>query len=229
MAAINEKYYWPGMKMEVRSYIFQCPTCQAHQRYHNHQTMSFMPEAKYPFQIAGIDMCGPFVPSAKTQARYLITIIDHYSGSAMVATLLHQVFTLYVFTVVCVSDDEPQHHRCSVSVEHDARVTNTMGKVTEDVIAPAFLQEVLNSVRNHRQLPLYWYYQALHVDYIFEYDDQLICKVHIPILDDEDEQLETDSKDTTPTASCSRYLFKTLALCTSRSLVIVPKQVTQKD
>ncbi|ELU15399.1 hypothetical protein CAPTEDRAFT_203340 [Capitella teleta] len=110
----------------------------------------------------------------------------NYNTSAMVATLLHQVFTLYVFTVVCVSDDDVIKC-CSVSVErlHDARVTNTMGRVTEDVIAPAFLQEVLNSVRNHRQLPLYWYYQALHVDYIFEYDDQLICKVHIPILDDE--------------------------------------------
>ncbi|ELU15496.1 hypothetical protein CAPTEDRAFT_205635 [Capitella teleta] len=46
-------------------------------------------------------------------------------------------------------------------------------------------REVLNSVRNHKQLPLYWYYQALHVDYILKYDDQLMCKVHIPILDDE--------------------------------------------
>jgi hypothetical protein len=87
--------------------------------------------------------------------------------------------------VLSLIESQLYYYFNSVERLHDARVTSTMGKVTEDVIAPAFLQEVLNSVRNHKQLPLYWYYQALHVDYIFEYDDQLICKVHIPILDDE--------------------------------------------
>ena len=68
---------------------------------------------------------------------------------------------------------------------HDARVTSFMGKVTEDVLPPQVLENVLHSAKAHKILPLYWYYQALKVDYVFEHDNMLICKIHLPILNDE--------------------------------------------
>ena len=80
MAKINERYYSPGMKKEVRQYIDLCPHCQGHNSYTNNQPMLNIPEANYPFQIVGMHMCGPFAPSSKSNARYLFTMIDHYSG-----------------------------------------------------------------------------------------------------------------------------------------------------
>ena len=82
MAAINDRYYWFGMRREVREELSRCSTCHLHARHNAPQPMSQMPEAYYPFQIVGIDMVGPFPPSAKNHNRYIITCIDHFSGYA---------------------------------------------------------------------------------------------------------------------------------------------------
>ena len=80
MAAINGRYYWFGMKREVREQLARCATCQVHARPTTREPMSLMPTPSYPFQMVGIDMVGPFIPSAKSHSRFIITCIDHYSG-----------------------------------------------------------------------------------------------------------------------------------------------------
>ena len=80
LCQVRADYVWPGMRKDIDEFIKMCATCEVHKKVQYPQPMHIMPDASYPFQIIGIDLVGPFVPSAKSNAKYLLTVIDHCTG-----------------------------------------------------------------------------------------------------------------------------------------------------
>ena len=59
-----EAYVCSGMRKTVRARITSCPKCRVHSRKTDAVEMGNMDYANYPGQIIGMDLQGPFVPSA---------------------------------------------------------------------------------------------------------------------------------------------------------------------
>ena len=80
LCRVREAYVWLGMRRDIQTCVDPCTHCQVQSNHNNPQPMQMMPEAAYPFQIVHIDLVGPFVPSRRSNAKYLLTAIDHCSG-----------------------------------------------------------------------------------------------------------------------------------------------------
>ena len=76
---IRARYYWPNMYKEVRQYVARCDICNARKKKNTHNPIMSMPIPNYPFEIIGIDTCGPFNETEDGNI-YVLTIIDHFSG-----------------------------------------------------------------------------------------------------------------------------------------------------
>ena len=67
------------MYRDVHDYVKQCDVCNQRKNRLNRAPIQSMPVADYPFQIIGIDTCGPYNESISGH-KYILTIIDHFSG-----------------------------------------------------------------------------------------------------------------------------------------------------
>jgi hypothetical protein len=78
-ALIKPNYFWPIMDRDVETYVMQCESC-AKFKAGRHPTapLGELPETTSPFEMASIDICGPY-PETKRGNRYLLTFIDHFS------------------------------------------------------------------------------------------------------------------------------------------------------
>ena len=76
---IRRRYFWHGMYRDVHKYVSQCDLCNQRKKRLNRVPIQSMPIAQFPFQIIGIDLCGPFNESNQGN-KYILTIIDHLSG-----------------------------------------------------------------------------------------------------------------------------------------------------
>ena len=77
---VQEHYVWPGMKKDIQKWLDKCGLCQVHQKRPERVAMGEMPLALCPGQYIGVDLIGPLIPSIHSDARYIMTCIDHYSG-----------------------------------------------------------------------------------------------------------------------------------------------------
>ena len=82
LSRIHEAYVWPGMRKDTKQFINQCPVCAIHKRKPVRNVMGEMPIANYPMQIVSMDLIGPLTPSEKSNAKYVLNIIDHCTGWA---------------------------------------------------------------------------------------------------------------------------------------------------
>ena len=76
---IRFSYFWYNMYRDVVEHIQKCEPCVMRKSHKKATPMQDMPIPNYPFEIVGIDTCGPYSLTSG-ENRYLVTIIDHFSG-----------------------------------------------------------------------------------------------------------------------------------------------------
>ena len=81
MERLQEHCKWPGQRKDVWNVLHKCARCQVHSGQRKRPPPTYMPVARYPCQIVGMDLTGPFVPSEEGN-QYVLTIIDHCTGWA---------------------------------------------------------------------------------------------------------------------------------------------------
>ncbi|CAF4407465.1 unnamed protein product, partial [Didymodactylos carnosus] len=84
------KYWWPNMQQTIHDYINSCPNCNQHNysRKKKPGHLYPIPPQQGPFQMIGIDYCGPLMltPSGN---RYVLCITDHFSKRVTAVPLLN--------------------------------------------------------------------------------------------------------------------------------------------
>ncbi len=73
------RYYWKNMYKDLVQFIERCTKCQTRKLRPIRAPLQEMPIPQYPFQIIGIDLCGPY-PETPEGARYVFTVTDHFSS-----------------------------------------------------------------------------------------------------------------------------------------------------
>ena len=72
---IRNRYYWPQMYEDIRSYVRSCDSCQRRGKAKNHQLLHPIP-VESPFHQIGIDFVGP-LPRTLNGNRYIIVAMDY--------------------------------------------------------------------------------------------------------------------------------------------------------
>ena len=77
---IRLHYWWPNMKSSIDQYIRSCVLCTQHNinRQKSHGHLSPIPPPPGPFQLIGIDYCGPFKLTPRGN-KYVLVITDYYT------------------------------------------------------------------------------------------------------------------------------------------------------
>ena len=72
-----QRFFWPGIYMDVQELYQICPECQRVGRHHKHKA-PLMPllVVDQPFEWVGIDLVGP-LPRTKVGHHYVLTMVDY--------------------------------------------------------------------------------------------------------------------------------------------------------
>lgn len=118
---IIQKYYWPGLAIDVEYYVKNCETCKKCKN-RNSQPQGLMgqyKEANRPWQMISLDLMGPF-PSSSNQNTMLLVICDWFTkfpilvpmrratGKKVSDILEKQVFLTYNVPEIVIADNGPQ-------------------------------------------------------------------------------------------------------------------------
>ena len=73
-------YWWPKMKQCIRRHIKSCILCQGYNksRYKKPGQLHSFPPPEGPFQIIGIDFCGP-LPQTPRDNKYVLVVTDYFT------------------------------------------------------------------------------------------------------------------------------------------------------
>ncbi|CAF1500970.1 unnamed protein product, partial [Rotaria sordida] len=75
---LKNKFWWPNMKQSIIQHIQSCLPCQQHNisRTKKLGRLNPIPTTEGPFQLIGIDYCGPFKPTPHGN-QYVLCITDY--------------------------------------------------------------------------------------------------------------------------------------------------------
>ncbi|XP_068097047.1 uncharacterized protein [Hyperolius riggenbachi] len=76
-ARIADRFYWPGLKADVKNFCASCPTCQLTapmSRFRN--PLVPLPIIEVPFERIAMDIVGPLVKSARGH-QYILVVLDY--------------------------------------------------------------------------------------------------------------------------------------------------------
>ena len=76
---IRSRYFWPTMFRDVVKHVSSCVPCTSRNLRKRKVEIQDMPVPEYPFQMVGIDTCGPY-PESFNGNRYMVTIVDWFSS-----------------------------------------------------------------------------------------------------------------------------------------------------
>ena len=78
MSRIRERFFWPGMSVDVRNYCRSCDACQKSQARGKTKDvpLEFMPRIDVPFKRIAIDLVGPLSPPSEEKHTHILSIID---------------------------------------------------------------------------------------------------------------------------------------------------------
>lgn len=118
---IQELYYWPKMRLEVRQWVNNCVKCLA-VKSANYKLIPKMRNSRVPKSCVegmSVDVKGPLPPSGKQRHQYIVVLIDLLSRYAFTRCLrvatseniiqfLHEIFTLYGNPKFLIHDNATQ-------------------------------------------------------------------------------------------------------------------------
>lgn len=118
---IFERYYWPGMKKDIKYYVRTCVTCGANK--HSNEAKPGLcgqfKEIDFPFQCISLDFMGPF-PRSKKGNTQLLVVTDWFTkfilvqpmakatATAVCKFLEEQVFLIFGVPQIIMSDNGVQ-------------------------------------------------------------------------------------------------------------------------
>ena len=79
LAAVRQRWFWPGMTGDIRRLIANCTNCQQakvgkHRHFHPNNHLN----AGRPWQIVAVDLCGPFPETTRGNTQILV-LADHFT------------------------------------------------------------------------------------------------------------------------------------------------------
>src|SRR6266498_3992405 len=74
---LKERYYWPKMKDDIKSYIQTCDQCQKHGKTIDKNELHSI-KIKEPFYQGGIDIVGPLTETSQGN-KYIVVAIDYFT------------------------------------------------------------------------------------------------------------------------------------------------------
>ena len=85
---VRRRYYWPGMREDIRETIRRCRECNtARRKLENYKKGKFQPIiSERPFEMVCMDIVGP-LPITSSENRYILTIIDRFTRFVMAIPL----------------------------------------------------------------------------------------------------------------------------------------------
>ena len=120
---IKRYYWWPQMKTTIQKYIDACVLCKQYnisrKKPHGHLQPISPPDG--PFQMIGIDFCGPLKPTPR-ENQYVLVITDYFtrhitavalpncSAEITAQTLFNEFFCKYGIPVTLLSDRGSHFH-----------------------------------------------------------------------------------------------------------------------
>lgn len=77
---LKSRYWWPNMKSFIIRYVRECLPCQQHNisRMKKPGHLRSVPDPQGPFQLIGIDYCGPFKRTPR-ENQYVLCITDYFT------------------------------------------------------------------------------------------------------------------------------------------------------
>lgn len=120
---IVNHYWWPNMKKDIQRFIKSCLSCQQFNidREKRPGHLCLMKTSEGPFQIIGIDFCGPLQPTPRGN-QYVLVITDYFTrwvttaavSTASATSAAETIFTEYICKYgipLCVLSDQGTHFR----------------------------------------------------------------------------------------------------------------------
>lgn len=119
-------YWWPNMKSTIKSYINSCLLCKQYniRRHKNYGHLRSISPPEGPFQMIGIDYCGPLTRTPR-ENQYVLVITDYFTrhvtalalpnctAETTAQTLFNDYFCKYGIPSVILSD-QGSHFRNSL-------------------------------------------------------------------------------------------------------------------
>jgi hypothetical protein len=115
MSILRPRFWWPKMDQSVKKWVSSCLCCQRRKRPRPRAGLTQAIAVGAPFDVIGIDFCGPFRETAAGN-RYVLTVTDFFSrwpilipvpnqsASVLVDALLRHVVTMHGIPKTIVSD-----------------------------------------------------------------------------------------------------------------------------
>src|SRR6266542_2174090 len=77
LTKLKERYYWPKMKDDIKSYIQTCDQCQRREKITDENKLHSI-RIKEPFYQWGIDIVGPLTETLRGN-KYIVVAIDYFT------------------------------------------------------------------------------------------------------------------------------------------------------
>lgn len=120
---IKNKYWWPNMKQSIAQYIQLCLPCQQHNitRSKKPGQLQPIPPPEGPFQLIGMDYCGPFKQTPRGN-QYVLCLTDYFtrwvvavavpdcSAQTTAEALFNEYICKYGVPAVILSDQGTHFH-----------------------------------------------------------------------------------------------------------------------
>jgi hypothetical protein len=125
---IKNRYYWPQMYDDIKSYVISCDFCQRRGKQKNKQPLHPIP-VESPFYQIGIDFVGP-LPVTKGGNKYIITAMDYltkWPEARPVKEATAEQAALFIYEeIIC-------RHGCPAKILSD-QGTHFKNKVIEELV-----------------------------------------------------------------------------------------------
>lgn len=87
---LRDKYYWPSMLDDVKTYCEKCEVCDKQRKSKNRATLLSLQPAAGPFERLGLDFLGPLSPRSAEGNSYILVITDYFTKWVEVVALPDQ-------------------------------------------------------------------------------------------------------------------------------------------
>lgn len=100
-----KRYYWPSMHDDIRTWVSSCLACAKKKPAQPRNDCKLIPiRSTYPFEIFGIDICGPF-NKTKDGNRYILICVDLFTywveATPLKTTEAEEVADKFLKLIIC--------------------------------------------------------------------------------------------------------------------------------